>query len=378
MEQRTSFFVGLDVHKDTIAIAAAKANSREEPRFVGTTAYSVRQVEKALASSGCAPQEMSIAYEAGPCGYGLYRELAARGFCCAVVAPSKVARRPADRIKTDRRDALLLARLHRSADLVAIVVPDPVDEAVRDLVRARDDAVRARTRCRQQLSAFLLRLGKPYRAGKAWTLKHLRFLANVSVDDPNHRIVLTEYRLAVQVAAERVARIETAIRQAFETWRFKPVVQALMSLRSIDFLTAMVIVAEIGDLRRFEHPRQLMSYLGLVPSEFSSGNSHQRGALTKTGNSRVRRMLVEAAWNYRHTARMSRQIEARQAGVPTSVIEIAWKAQVRLCHRYRKLRYRGLHANKTCVAVARELVGFIWDIGRKVSPLGQPAAGKTP
>jgi transposase len=188
----------------------------------------------------------------------------------------------------------LLARLHRSAELVAVVVPDPIDEAVRDLMRARDDSVKARRCARQQLSAFLLRLGKPYRGGKAWTLKHLRFLGDLSLDDPNHRIVLTEYRLAVQAADERVARIESAIRQAFEVWRCKPVVQALMSLRSVDFLTAMTIVAEVGDLRRFEHPRQLMSYLGFVPSEFSSGNSQQRGALTRTGNSRVRRLLVRS------------------------------------------------------------------------------------
>jgi transposase len=376
MNQRTSFFIGLDVHKDSIAIAAAKADSRDEPRFVGTTGHSARQVEKALARSGCAPQELAIAYEAGPCGYGLYRQLTAGGFRCEVVAPSKTPRRPADRIKTDRRDALLLARLHRSAELVPVVVPDPIDEAVRDLMRARDDAVKARKCARQQLSAFLLRLGRPYRAGKAWTLKHLRFLADLTLDDPNHRIVLTEYRLAVQAADERVARLETAIRQAFEVWRCKPVVQALMSLRSVDFITAMTVVAEVGDLRRFEHPRQLMSYLGLVPSEFSSGNSQQRGALTRTGNGRVRRVLIEAAWNYRHPARISRQIETRQAGLPSSVIEIAWKAQVRLCHRFRKLRYRGLHPNKTCAAIARELVGFVWDIGRKVSPAIESAASR--
>lgn len=369
MDQSIRFFIGLDVHKDSIAIAAAPAQSRDEPRFIGTTGHSTAQVMKALSRSQCMPAELAIVYEAGPCGYGLYRELSAHGYRCEVVAPSKVPRRPADRIKTDRRDALLLARLHRSAELVPVTVPDPTDEAVRDLMRAREDAVKARHCARQQLMAFLLRLGKPYRGGRGWTLKHLRFLADLSFDDPNHRIVFTEYRLAVQAASERIARLETAIRQAFEAWRWQPVVKALMSLRSVDFLTAMSIVAEVGDLRRFDHPRQLMSYLGLVPSESSSGNSQHRGRLTRTGNGRVRRLLIEAAWNYRHPARISREIETRQAGLPAAIVEIAWKAQVRLCHRYRKLRYRGVHHNKACAAIARELVGFVWDIARRVSPL---------
>jgi len=369
MDEPISFFIGLDVHKDSIAIAVAKAQSREEPRFLGTTGYSVFQIEKALAHLDCAPKTLAIAYEAGPCGYGLFRELQAKGYPCQVVAPSKVPRRPADRIKTDRRDALLLARLHRSADLVAVTVPDAADEAVRDLMRARDDAVKAQKSARQQLMALLLRLGKPYRGGRGWTLKHLRFLADLTFEDPHHRIVYTEYRLAVQSAAERIERLETAIGQAAESWRWQPVIKALMSLRSVDFLTAMTIVAEVGDLRRFEHPRQLMSYLGLVPCEFSSGNSQQRGALTRTGNSRVRRLLVEAAWNYRHPARLSREIETRQEGQPAVIVEIAWKAQLRLCHRYHKLRYRGLHQNKTCAAIARERVGFVWDIARRVRPL---------
>jgi len=368
MEQPIRYFIGLDVHKDTIAIAAAQSQSRDEPKFVGTTRYSVHQVRKALASSGCAPSELAIAYEAGPCGYGLARELSALGYNCEVVAPSRVPRRPADRIKTDRRDALLLARLHRSGELTSVTIPDPADEAVRDLIRAREDAIKARLSARQQLMALLLRLGQPYRDGKGWTQRHLRFLAEREFDDPLHRIVYTEYRLAVDSATDRVTRLDAAIRNASETWRFKPVVKALMSLRSIDFLSAMSIVAEIGDMRRFDHPRQLMSFLGLVPSEYSSGKSQQRGALTRTGNARVRRLLVEAAWNYRFTALISRDIRLRQEGVPTEITNIAWKAQVRLCHRYRKLRYRGLHANKTCAAVARELAGFIWDIARRVRP----------
>lgn len=368
MNQSIGFFIGLDVHKDSVAIAAAQAACREEPRFVGTTAYSMVQIEKALSSLGCAPDQLALAYEAGPCGYGLYRALSAEGYHCVVVAPSKMPRRPAERIKTDRRDALRLARLHRAGELVAIAVPEPGDEAVRDLMRAREDAQKARGRARQQLMALLLRLGKPYRGGRGWTLKHRRYLAELSFEDPLHRAVFTEYRLAVQSADERIARLDTLIRQAYERWRWRPAVQALMSLRGIDLLSAMTIMGEVGDLRRFDHPRQLMSYLGLVPSEFSSGPHQHRGALTRTGNARVRRLLVEAAWNYRHHAKISREMETRQHGLPASVVEIAWKAQLRLCHRYRKLRYRGLHANKTCAAVARELVGFIWDIGQRIQP----------
>ena len=221
MEQGIKYFIGLDVHKDSIAIAAAPANSREEPRFIGTTAYSVSQIVKALSRSKCAPSELAIVYEAGPCGYGLQRELVSKGYHCEVVAPSKVPRRPADRIKTDRRDALLLARLHRSAELVAVVVPDPADEAVRDILRAREDAVKAQRCARQQLMALLLRLGKPYRGGRAWTGKHLRFLADLSFDNPHQRIVYTEYHLAVQSAGERIERLEAAIEQAADTWRWQ-------------------------------------------------------------------------------------------------------------------------------------------------------------
>jgi transposase len=362
------YYVGLDVHKESIAIAVAESHSREEPRFIGTTGYSVHQIHKALSSLKCTPKQLSIAYEAGPCGYGLQRELTSKGYECIVVAPSRVPRRAADRIKTDRRDALLLARMHRSAELVKVCVPDPADEAIRDLIRAREDALRAQKAARQQLQALLLRLGNPYRGGKAWTLKHLKFLADIKFEIPAHRIAFTEYRLAVQAAGDRLERLNTAIRQESESWRWLPVVKPLMSLRGVDFLTAMTIVAEIGDLKRFDHPRKLMSFLGLVPCEFSSGTSKQRGSITRTGNSRVRKLLIESAWNYRHPAKISREIEQRLDGLPQAVTEIAWKAQVRLCHRYRKLRYRGLHQNKTCTAIARELAGFVWSIGQITQP----------
>jgi transposase len=366
--ETASVFVGLDVHKDSIAIAYAPAASREEsPRFLGTTGYSVISLTKALASIG-EPAQLCLCYEAGPCGYGLVRALRQRGYACDVVAPSRVARHPADRIKTDRRDALLLARLHRARELTPIQIPDPPDEAIRDLVRTRADMVDEQRRARQRLRSFLLRQGHAY-SGRRWGPTHERFLSKIQFDDAAHHTVFTEYRLAVRFATERVVRLEEALRQQAATWRWRPVVNALMTLRGISFLAAMTLVAEIGDLCRFPRAGDFMSYLGLVPSEYSSGNAQRRGKLTKTGNTHVRRMLVEAAWNYRYPPRIGESLQPRLEGQPQAIIDIAWKAQLRLCHRFRRLRAKGLHHNKVCAAIARELAGFVWDIGRQVTPM---------
>ncbi len=361
MQATIKFYVGLDVHKDSIAIAQAEAHSRSEPRFVGTTRHSVISLTKALTKLG-GPGELSLCYEAGPCGYGLVRVLGEQGYRCEVVAPSRVARQPADRVKTDRRDALLLARLHRAGELTPITIPEPRDEALRDLVRAREDTVNAQRRARQQLRSFLLRHGHAYTGQRAWGPTHELFLSKISFEDSAQHIVFTEYRLAVAAAAERLRRMEEALRQQAEGWQWLPVVRALMTLRGIDFISAMTIVAELGDIRRFAHPRQLMGYLGLVPSEYSSGNTQRRGALTRTGNGHVRRILIEAAWSYRLPARIGESIQPRLQGQPQSIINTAWKAQLRLCNRFRRLRARGLHQNKTCAAIARELSAFIWDI----------------
>jgi transposase len=365
----TQFYVGLDVHKDSIAIAYAEAASRKgAPRFLGTTRYSVISLSKALTSLA-PPEALDLCYEAGPCGFGLVRALHERGFACDVVAPSRVARHPADRVKTDRRDAMLLARLHRAGELTAIQIPEPADEAIRDLVRTRSDMVDEQRRARQRLRSFLLRQGHAY-TGRRWGPTHERFLSKIQFSDPAHHTVFTEYRLAVRFAAERVARIEEALRQQAATWRWRPVMDALMTLRGISFLAALTLVAEIGDLHRFPHPSDLMSFLGLVPSEHSSGNTKQRGKLTKTGNTHARRILIEAAWNYRFPARIGESLQPRLEGQPQTIIDLAWKAQLRLCHRFRRLRARGLHQNKVCAAIARELAGFVWDIGRRVAPRG--------
>jgi len=363
---KVKLYVGLDVHKDSIAIAFATARSRSDPQFVGTTRYSVISLTKALSKLGT-PSDISICHEAGPCGYGLVRALREQGYQCEVVAPSRVARRPADRIKTDRRDALLLARLHRAGELVPVTVPEPQDEAIRDLVRAREDAVSDLRRVRQRLKSFLLRHGHAY-TGSRWGPKHELFLSKITFEDSAQHIVFTEYRMAVRFASELVERLTQSLRAHAETWRWLPIVKGLMTLRSIDLISALTIVAELGDLRRFPHPREFMSYLGLVPSEHSSGNTKQRGGLTKTGNTHVRRILVEAAWNYRLPARIGESLQPRLEGQPRYITDIAWKAQVRLCHRFRRLRARGLHQNKTCAAIARELCGFIWDIGTRLQP----------
>jgi transposase len=368
MDKIITAFVGMDVHKDSTVIGTAQSG-REPARFVGTVGPQLPPLLKVLAHLG-PPEALLIVYEAGPCGYGLARELRARGYTCEVVAPAKIPRRPGERIKTDRRDALRLAQWARSGELVNVTVPDERDEAIRDLARAREDATRARLKGRQQLKAMLLRHGYRYAGKSSWTLAHARYLSTVSFAHPAQNIAFVEYRQTVSEAHERVERITQALRVQAEGWRMRPVLEALMSLRGIDFVAAITLVAELGDLKRFAQPRELMSFLGLVPSEHSSGASRHPGEITKTGNGHARRILIEAAWNYRFPARVSLVLQKRQQSQPKPIRDIAWRAQLRLCQRYRRLSARRLHPNKVCVAIARELAGFIWDIARQVQPRG--------
>jgi transposase len=365
MNESITWFVGLDVHKDTIAIAVAEAG-REGPRFIGTTGPDPAKLLKVLASVG-RPATMQVVYEAGPCGYSLARHLRTRGFQCEVIAACKNLRPAAERVKTDRRDALSLARLARSGDLVSVVVPDERDEAIRDLSRAREDALGARLKARQQLKALLLRHGHRYTGRTFWTAAHERTLASISFAHSAQTLAFAEYRQAVRDAQDRLDRLTQALRDECEHWRMKSVVAALATLRGIDFIAAVTLVAEIGDFRRFAHPRDLMGFLGLVPSEFSTGQSLRRGSITKTGNGHARRVLIEAAWNYRHPARISRLMQKRQEGQLKPVRDIAWRAQLRLGQRYRRLSSRKLHQNKICVAIARELAGFVWAIAAQIS-----------
>lgn len=355
-------YVGLDVHKDSIAIAVADPG-RAAPRFIGTTGPRLTELLKALRSLG-APHHVHVAYEAGPCGYRLARDLLEAGYPCEVIAVAKIPRRPGDRIKTDRRDALSLASYLRAGELTPVAIPDARDEAIRDLARAREDAVRARLKARQQLKALLLRHGHRYGAKTSWTAAHERWLAMITFAHPAQDAAYAEYRTAVGEAQARAERITTALREHAATWRFAPVVQALMTLRGFEFVAAVTVVSEVGDLSRFAHPKQLMSFLGLVPSEYSTGESRVLGRIAKTGNGHVRRILIESAWSYRFPARLSHVLVVRQQGQPAVVRDIAWRAQLRLCGRYRRLQARGLHQNKICIAIARELAAFVWDIAR--------------
>jgi transposase len=366
MDERINFFVGLDAHKDSTSVAACEA-SREPGRFVGTIGPDVHTLLKLLAKAGD-PAQVSVVYEAGPTGYGLYRELCRRGYRCEIVAPSLIPHRPGDRVKNDRRDCVRLAELSRAGELKPIWVPDEAHEAMRNLWRAREDAVGMRLRARQQLKAFLLRHARRYPGRTSWTKSHERWIADQRFDHDGDRIALAEYQLAVQAAEHRVQRLTCALTEAAQGWRFEPVVAALRALRGIDTVSAIGLVTEIGDIARFSSARQLMGYLGLVPSEHSSGNSVHRGSITKTGNAHARRLLTEAAWNYRFPARLSRSLRERGIALPEAVRHHAWKAQLRLCARFARLSTRGVQVNKVCVAVARELAGFVWAIAQQVSP----------
>jgi len=363
----STMFVGLDVHKESIEIALAPSGG-SEVRSYGSIAGDLDAVDKAIRNIRGKHRQLNFVYEAGPCGYALYRHLTKRGFACAVVAPSMIPKRSGDRIKTDRRDAIMLARAHRAGDLRAVYVPGPEDEAIRDLTRSREDAMISGKRARQQLGALLLRQNIRYPGNRAWTQAHQRWLARIAMPQPVQQIVFQEYLHAVDEAHQRMERITEQLRQTVACWRMAPVAGALQSLRGVSLIAASSVLAELGDLTRFDNPRHLMAFLGLVPSQYSSGPRQQMGHITKTGNSHARRMLVEAAWAYRFPARISRGLRDRQENLPQAVTDIAWKAQMRLCRKYRRMAARGKLKQVITTAIARELSGFIWAIAREVKP----------
>ena len=359
-------FCGLDVHKDSITIALADGGRHGEIRSHGTISGDMASLDNAIRKFRRSGVELRFVYEAGPCGYEIYRHLTAQGFHCEVIAPSMTPKRSGDRIKTDRRDAITLARLYRAGELTPVYVPREDDEAMRDLVRGRDDAIKATRHARQRLSTFVLRHGFRYSGGTSWRVAHLRWLADIKMPHPAQQITLQEYIHSVEECTERIDRLTEQVLKLLPTWRMAPVVTAFQSLRGVAPVVATVMVVEIGDLRRFENPRQLMAYLGLVPSENSSGQTTKRGGITKTGNGHARRVLVEAAQAYSFPARVSRALRKRQEGLSREVKEISWKAQVRLCGRYRKLIARGKNRNRVVTAIARELAGFMWAIAKVV------------
>ena len=370
--ERASVYVGLDVHKDSIDIALAEAGRDGEVRHLGAVAGGLDAVSKALRRLVSAGARPHIVYEAGPCGFVLQRHLAALGYACEVVAPSSIPKRSGDRVKTDRRDAVLLARLARAGELSAVRVPDALDEALRDLVRAREDAVREQRNARHRLKALLLRNGVLYAGKSAWSAAHLRWLAELRLPHAAQQIAFQEYLHAVSESSARVGRLEQALREALCDWTLAPMVAALQALRGVQLVAAITLVAEVQDFHRFTTPRQLMAYLGLVPCEHSSGQRRRQGAITKAGNPAARRMLVEVAHLYRHPARVSAVIARRQAQLPKVVTDIAWAAQLRLCARFRRLAARRVPHNKIVVAVARELAGFVWAIARASVPAPTP------
>ena len=358
--------VGMDVHKDSIEIVIAETTGTQEVRHYGKINGDMASLDKAVRKLKSTGSELHFVYEAGPCGYEIYRHLTKQGFSCVVVAPSKTPRRSGDRIKNDRRDAETLARLYRAKELTPVYVPRKDDEAMRDLTRAREDAVKALRTARQHLGAFLLRHGHRYPGKTSWKPTHMRWLSDITMPHPAQQITLQEYIHAVSEGTQRVDRLVDQILKLLPQWQLASVVEALQALRGVAPIVAITTLSEIGDLSRFENPRQLMAYLGLIPSEHSTGKAIRRGGITKTGNGHVRRVLVEAAHAYSYPARVSRFLLKRQQGLPQSVREIAWKAQIRLCGRFRRLMAQGKPKTKVVIAIARELSGFIWAIAREV------------
>lgn len=367
-------YIGLDVHKETIVVAVASAG-RGAPVSRGEIANQPKAVAKLVdrLTREFEGAVLLFCYEAGPCGYGLYRQFVALGHDCQVVAPSLIPKKPGERVKTDRRDARKLAQALRSGDLTAVWVPDEEQEAMRDLTRARDDLKAQERKARQQLNAYVLRHGHAWPSTKSrWTRSHYNWLESLTFPHDWQQVVLQEYIDAVKAASRRVADLSAELERVLPQWSLAPVVRSLVALRGIDKLTAMVLLAELGDISRFDSPRQLMAFLGLVPSEHSTGQRRRQGAITKTGNGHARRMLVESAWSYRFPARRTAHLKRKAAEASEAAQTIAWRAQKRLCGRYRTLIQAGKNTKQTTVAVARELVGFIWDIACHEMPKVQP------
>jgi transposase len=350
-------YVGMDVHKRTIAVSVRFPGGGFDERTIPHEARSVNRLVRKWKRE--APGAILCAYEAGPCGYGLQRELQEQGLPCQVIAPSLIPRKPGDRIKTDRRDARRLAELLEGGLLTEVHPPSPEDEAVRDLCRAREDAKEDQVRARHRLGKFLLRRGLRW-GRKNWTLAHQLWLRGLRLEHPADQAIFDAYCIALDQATERVRMVELALQDWASIEPYATPVSWLRCFHGIDTVTAMTLVTELHDFRRFRRPRELMSYLGLIPSEHSSGGHTQRGGITKTGNGHARRVLIECAWHYRHSAQVSRALRQRRAGQPPRVIAIADKAHRRLSGRYRRMTARGKEHNKVVVAIARELVGFLW------------------
>lgn len=362
--QKLAQYVGLDVHKESISIAVAP-EGRDPAQELARIPNDPTRLLKKLDRLGPRTQ-LHVCYEAGPTGYGLMRELEKAGVSCVVVAPSLIPKKPGDRVKTDKRDAAKLAHFLRSGDLTTVRVPDQSTEALRDLVRARDDAKIVERAARHRLSKFLLRHDRKYPRPTAWTGVHLEWVRKQSFEHEAQNRVLREYLHSVEEATNQVARLTEDIEELVHDHELSPLVSSLQALKGFKLVTSAGVAVEIGDLQRFHNPRQLMAYLGLVPSEHSTGEGKRRGGITKTGNKHVRRLLIESAWSYRHSPKKTYEMKKRWEGLPPEITSIAWKAQHRLHKRYRRLLGRGKSKQIVVTALARELAGFVWAIGRQL------------
>ena len=367
MGYHTEAFVGIDTSKLHNAVAVAEGGRGGEVRFLGEFPATEAAIRKLVAKLASKYRRLTFCYEAGPTGYWLYRLIKSLCHECLVVAPSLIPKRPGERVKTNRRDALSLAKLLRAGELTAVWVPDGRHEAMRDLSRARQATKKDQQGKRQQISSFMLRLGRIYPGKKTWGPAHMNWLMAQKLEHREQRTAFEELLEGMRQESERVERLDEAIREAVPEWSLAEVATALQALRGIDLIAAVAVLAELGDLSRFQNPRGLMGYLGLVPSENSTGDTVRRGGITKAGNGRARRILVEAAWSYRHPPRVSREKQPKVAAAPRRVREIAWKAQTRLCRRFRSFERKGKRRTVIATAIARELSAFIWAINREVT-----------
>lgn len=362
-------YIGLDVHKEQTVVAILEDARDAEPRQYGSINTAQHALERAMRRIAKAQNrklgDLHVCYEASGCGFWIARRLLQMGVRCDVIAPSLIPTRSGDRVKTDKRDAAKLARMLRSNDLVAVHIPDSVDEAIRDLCRARTDAVDDLRRAKTRLLALLRRLGYHYDGKTHWTPSHQNYLRGLKLPDAAHNRVLEDCIATIDFHEARIARLEDEMLQLLTNWQRKPLVEALMAFKGFKLVAAMVTVSEIGAFSRFEHPKKLMAFLGLVPSENSSGKSRKQGGISKCGNPHARWLLVEQATHYRVPPKISPQLSERQRHTPRWIKELSWKTQTRLSHRFTLLRKRGMHHNKIKTAIARELTAFVWELGTR-------------
>lgn len=368
MNNDSIIFIGLDTHKSFIQVATLQEQRGAKPEHLGRIKSNKSALIKLAQQlqSKYPKATLHFIYEAGPCGYWTYRLLTSLGHCCYVIAPSLIPKKSGDRVKTDKRDAAKLAQLFKAEELTPIYVPEAEDEAIRDLSRARETAIKDLKDAKFQLKGFLLRNNIQATVNDNWSKKNLRWLTDLILPHHSQQIVLQEMIITISERMQRLQRMDNELLHQVKNWRYYPIVKAIQAMRGVRLLVALGTIAELGDLRRFDHPRKLMAYLGLVPTESSSGGKTRRGSLTKCGNSRARRLLIEGAHTYKHKANISVELQRRQEGLPKEIVDIAWHAQQRLCRRYQRLLQKGKHRNIVVAAIAREMIAYIWAIAREV------------